>query len=149
MLTLKREEERGLKEMVLSRRPMLPFALSMLCRAVRSSTFFSVKGKYSVRWFVMSSLGGRWPKKFRALARPLKTLVAPVSSLSGAVGEVGDSSAFSGSSTPRPLSTLTVLARFILLGVDSVLSVEGRLTSSCSLDLDGNTKPVGLVVDAA
>ena len=31
----------------------------ILCRAVRCSTFFSALGKNSVRWFVMSSLGGR------------------------------------------------------------------------------------------
>ena len=78
----------------------------------------------------MSSLGGRWPKKFRALARPLKKLVGSFSPLSGGVGDEGDSSALSGSSTPRPLSTLTVLARFTLLGFNRALSVEGRLSSS-------------------
>lgn len=51
----------GFHEMILSLRlGRLAFdARNMLCRLVRSRTFFSVKGKYSARWFVMSSLGGR------------------------------------------------------------------------------------------
>jgi hypothetical protein len=51
----------GFQDIVLSLFPKLPIvdALIMLFRAVRSNTFFSVKGKYSARCVVMSSLGGR------------------------------------------------------------------------------------------
>jgi hypothetical protein len=58
VLTLNRDwlSVDGFQEMVLSR---LFDARHVLCLLVRSRTFFSVNGKYSARWFVMSSLGGR------------------------------------------------------------------------------------------
>ena len=66
VLVLSRE---ALHEIALSLFPVpeIPDVRIMLCRAVLSRTFFSVKGKYSVKWFVISSLGGRCPKKFRSL----------------------------------------------------------------------------------
>jgi hypothetical protein len=83
-----------------------------LCRAVRSKIFFSIEGKNSVRWFEMSSLGGRCPKKLRSLDG-LFALCAAVFE----APEVGDggSRAFSGSVTPSPLSMLMELARLVLL----------------------------------
>lgn len=84
----------------------------MLCRAVRSRTFFSIAGKYSVRCVVMSSLGGRWPKKLRSFEGRFAFCAAGLNEPD--VGE-GGSSAFSGSRTPRPLSMLMELARFVLL----------------------------------
>jgi hypothetical protein len=61
VLVLNREGSGGLSEIVLFllSPPLTLDARSIiLCRAVRS-TFFSAKGKYSVRCVVMSSLGGR------------------------------------------------------------------------------------------
>jgi hypothetical protein len=51
----------GFQDIVLSLLLRLPIvdARIMLFRAVRSNTFFSVKGKYSAKCVVMSSLGGR------------------------------------------------------------------------------------------
>jgi hypothetical protein len=121
-------------EMVLSRVLPLPLPRIMLCRAVRCSTFFSVKGKYSVRWFVMSSLGGRCPKKLRSfegrreaacdamLCEGVSCDVGVVDDdadvvVVAVVGDDGGSSAFSGSRTPSPLRMLIELARFVLFGV--------------------------------
>jgi hypothetical protein len=81
-LNLEGKGSGGFQDIVLSLFPILPIVddLIILLRAVRSSTFFSVNGKYSAKWVVMSSLGGRWPKKFRnfdgllaeaGLARPV------------------------------------------------------------------------------
>lgn len=81
-LNLEGKGSGGFQDIVLSLLPILPIVddLIILLRAVRSSTFFSVNGKYSAKWVVMSSLGGRWPKKFRnfdgllaeaGLARPV------------------------------------------------------------------------------
>jgi hypothetical protein len=65
VLLLNLEGSGGFHEAVLSRFPNDSVFLIILCRAVRSRTFFSVKGKYSVKCVVMSSLGGRCPKKLR------------------------------------------------------------------------------------
>ena len=70
-------------------------------RAVRLSTLRSVKGKYSCRWLVMSSLGGRCPKKLRSLPSRGDLSVVPP-------GDVGGEE----TCMPSPLSTDTVLARF-------------------------------------
>jgi hypothetical protein len=61
LLNLEGNGSAGFQDIVLSLFPMLPMVedLIMLFRAVRSSTFFSVKGKYSAKCVVMSSLGGR------------------------------------------------------------------------------------------
>lgn len=61
VLLLNRDGKGGIQDALLSRRE-IEIELDLiiiLCRAVRSNTFFSVKGKNSVRWLVMSSLGGR------------------------------------------------------------------------------------------
>ncbi len=60
MLTLNLDGNGGMNEAELSLfEESVPFLIIILCLAVRSKTFFSVKGKYSVRCVVMSSLGGR------------------------------------------------------------------------------------------
>jgi hypothetical protein len=67
VLLLNLECRGGFHEAVLSRFPndsLFDFNI-ILCRAVRSRTFFSVNGKYSVKCVVMSSLGGLCPKKLR------------------------------------------------------------------------------------
>ncbi|KAJ7109417.1 hypothetical protein C8R44DRAFT_802452 [Mycena epipterygia] len=96
----------------------------MLCRAVRASTFLSVIGKYSVRWSVMSSLGGRCPKKLWSFPGRFLPLVsggvggpdsAGLCRPSMDVGEGGSSSARSGSWTPKPLRMLIELARLVAL----------------------------------
>lgn len=95
----------------------------MLCRWVRSSTFFSVKGKYSCKWVVMSSEGGRCPRKLRSLLwvfeRKEGVGDAGLEATSG-----GGASARSGSGTPRLLRMDTELARFICLTV----RVSGELS---------------------
>ena len=117
VLTLNREA--GIvNDMMLSRRPGTPLCRIMLCRRVRSSTFFSVNGKYSARWFVMSSLGGRWPKKLRTFAAAAEAR-RPCFVQAALAGEEGDkgrsfsiaSVAFSGKGTPRPERTEIVDAR--------------------------------------
>lgn len=59
VLLLNLDGTEGTKDMVLSRllynEGVLPLII-MLCLAVLLSIFFSAFGKYSVRWFVMSSL---------------------------------------------------------------------------------------------
>src|ERR1700761_4412964 len=65
VLVLKREGNggAGFHDAVLSRVERVLLRKIILCRAVRARTFLSVIGKYSVKWSVMSSLGGRCPKK--------------------------------------------------------------------------------------
>lgn len=63
---------------------------------------------------VISSLGGRWPKKLRSL----DGLFAAAGLKRPEVGE-GVSNALSGSETPRPLKMLIELARFVFLEVAS------------------------------
>lgn len=104
VLTLKRDCARGLRDMMLSLRFVGPRI--MLWRRVRSSTFFSVKGKYSARCVVISSLGGRCPKKLRSLP----FLLGLFDGLSSTLGAADDSGA-SGICTPSPLRMLTELAR--------------------------------------
>lgn len=60
LLNLEGKGGAGFQDIVLSLLPKLPIveARIILCLAVRSKTFFSVKGKYSARCVVMSSLGG-------------------------------------------------------------------------------------------
>lgn len=121
MLTLNLDDG-GANDIVLSLFPNAaePPARSILCRAVRSKTFFSVKGKYSLKWFVMSSLGGRWPKKLRNLDGPFEKLDPDecFPAVEDCVGEDGDSNAFSGSRTPRPLRMLIELARLFFAVCD-------------------------------
>lgn len=95
LLNLEGKGGGGFQDIVLSLLPKLPIveALIILCLAVRSKTFFSVKGKYSAKCVVMSSLGGLCPKKLRnlfglfwlGLRRPEEPF-----------GEAGGSRAFSG-----------------------------------------------------
>lgn len=60
VLTLNLDGNGGMNDAELSLfEESVPFLIIILCLAVRSKTFFSVKGKYSVKWVVMSSLGGR------------------------------------------------------------------------------------------
>jgi hypothetical protein len=114
----------------------------MLFRRVRSSTRRAAPGKYSGRWFVISSLGGRWPKKLRSFDGPALPLgdgyeracssgagcagAVGVAAVAGcaSVGEVGGSSSFSGSGTPRPLRMLIELARRMFIGGDEDDSAE-------------------------
>jgi hypothetical protein len=113
VLLLNLDGSGGLKDIELSLLPLdrvLP--LIILWRAVRSNTFFSVNGKYSVKCVVMSSLGGLCPKKLRNFDGLLITGLAGLFEVS-VVGETG-SRAFSGSRTPRPLKMLIELARFVL-----------------------------------
>jgi hypothetical protein len=114
VLLLNLEGRGGLYDIVLSRRveEMVLVRIIILCRAVRSKTFFSVKGKYSVKCVVMSSLGGRCPKKLRSFDGLFAFCAAGLNAPD--VGE-GGSSAFSGSRTPRPLRMLIELARLVLL----------------------------------
>lgn len=102
------------------------FALSIiLCLAVLSRIFFSVFGKYSGRWLVMSSLGGRCPKKCRSLeGRLAVALSAAGLRRPEDVGE-GGSRARSGSCTPRLLRILIELARFVVLLVCGALRRGG------------------------
>ena len=110
----------------------MPDLIIILCRAVRSRTFFSALGKYSVKWLVISSLGGRWPKKFRSLDGLFAFIMAGVNCAD--VGE-GGSNARSGSCTPSPLRILIELARFVFLVVEVEGMAEGLLRSSslCTL----------------
>lgn len=115
VLVLNREGRGGVRETVLFLfSPLTLEARSiMLCRAFRN-IFLSVNGKYSVRCVVINSLGGRWPKKLRSF----EGFLAEFTEGSGCfnwpwVGDALGSRAFSGSRTPRPLSTLMVLARLI------------------------------------
>jgi hypothetical protein len=113
VLLLNLEGSGWLLDSVLSLLPLdaVPLLIKLFL-AVLSNTFFSVNGKYSVRCVVISSLGGLWPKKLRNLDGFLGTgLEGPFRF--GVVGDTG-SSAFSGSRTPRPLRTLTELARLVL-----------------------------------
>jgi hypothetical protein len=112
VLLLNLDGNDGFQEIVLSLFPESVALFIKLWRAVRSNTFFSVNGKYSVKCVVMSSLGGLCPKKLRSLDGFLTTGLAGLFEL-GVVGETG-SSAFSGSRTPRPLRMLIELARFVL-----------------------------------
>ena len=107
VLVLNRDGKGGLSDIMLSRLPTVDARSIMLCLAVRS-TFFSAKGKYSVRCVVINSLGGRCPKKLRNFEGFLAA---------ACVGEIGVSRAFSGSRTPSPLRMLIVLARLIDLFV--------------------------------
>jgi hypothetical protein len=66
----------------------------ILCRAVRSRTFFSVKGKNSGRCDVISSDGGRWPKNPRSFF-PVFIIELEVGLRAGALGEVGGLVVFS------------------------------------------------------
>ena len=75
----------------------------------RPRTFFSALGKNSVRCVVISSLGGRWPKKLRSFEGRLE----PLGLRRPEVGE-GGSRARSGLLTPRPLRMLMELARLVL-----------------------------------
>ena len=110
VLVLNRDGKGGFNDIILSRLPPTVDARSiMLCLAVRSA-LFSANGKYSVKCVVISSLGGRCPKKLRSFEGFLEEGC-------GCVGEVGDSRAFSGSRTPSPLKMLIVLARLIDLFV--------------------------------
>ena len=103
VLVLNRDGKGGFSDIILSRLPRN----IMLCLAFRS-TFFSANGKYSVKCVVINSLGGRCPKKLRSFEGFFAD---------ACVGEIGDSRAFSGSRTPRPLRMLIVLARLIALFV--------------------------------
>ena len=77
---------------------------------------------------MISSLGGRWPKKFRSLDGLFAFIIAGLNCAD--VGE-GGSNAFSGSRTPSPLRILIELARFLL--VEVVGMAEGLLLRSSSL----------------
>jgi hypothetical protein len=113
VLLLNLEGSGGCCDIVLSRRVGTVLLRSIiLCRAVRSNTLFSVFGKYSVRCVVISSLGGRCPKKLRSLDGLFALCTAGLKAPD--VGD-GGSSAFSGSLTPRPLRILMELARLVLL----------------------------------
>ena len=119
----------------------MPDLIIILCRAVRSRTFFSALGKYSVKWLVISSLGGRWPKKFRSLDGLFAFIIAGVSC--SEVGE-GGSKALSGSRTPSPLRILIELARFgFLAEVED--PAEGLLLRSSSLCILRTVRPCSRV----
>lgn len=120
VLVLKRDGNGGgTSDITLSLLPPTVDARSIiLCRAVRR-TFFSANGKYSVRCVVMSSLGGRWPKKLRSLEGFLDDASVLAMSVL-CVGEVGGSSALSGLRTPRPLRMLAALARLIAFARSAV-----------------------------
>lgn len=103
-----------------------------LCRIVRRSTFGCVYGKYAGRCVAISSLGGRWPRKARIL--PAKVLVEglfpPLVLGAGRLSlppGFDDSSTRSGSRTPRPLSTLMELARFMFRRSLSCIAGSGLL----------------------
>jgi hypothetical protein len=106
--------------------------LIRLCRAVRSRTFFSVKGKYSVKCVVISSLGGRCPKKLRSFEGFFGAAdeLLPSGVIGGKVGEEAGSNAFSGSRTPRPLKMLIELARLVFF---PVRAEETRVSSRSGL----------------
>lgn len=120
----------------------MPDLIIILCRAVRSRTFFSALGKYSVKWLVISSLGGRWPKKFRSLDGLFAFIMAGVNCAD--VGE-GGSNALSGSCTPSPLRILIELARFVFLVVEVEGMAEGLLLRSSSLCTLRTVKPCSRV----
>lgn len=92
---------------------------------------------------MISSLGGRWPKKLRSLDGRLAVALstAGLRRPEVDVGE-GGSSACSGSRTPRLLRMLIELARLVVLLVEGRLRWEGlsvrrgtfvlRRTSPCS-----------------
>ena len=115
VLTLKRDWDGVLNEMMLSRRPGTPLWRSMLCRRVRSSTFFSVFGKYAARCVVMSSLGGRCPKKLRSFDGAFLEPFVGLAEFCVSISAAGPCATLSGSGTPSPLRMLTELARFIAL----------------------------------
>ena len=120
-------EGRGWLDEVLCRLlEVVPDLIIILCLAVRSRTFFSALGKYSVKWLVISSLGGRWPKKFRSLDGLFAFTIAGVNCSD--VGE-GSSNARSGSCTPSPLKILIVLARFVFI-IEAEGAAEGLLLRS-------------------
>lgn len=126
VLLLNLEGKGGLDEVLCRLLDIAPDLIIILCRAVRSRTFFSALGKYSVKWLVISSLGGRWPKKFRNLDGLFAFIIAGLNCAD--VGE-GASNGLSGSRTPSPLRILIELARFVFL----VVEVEGLLLRSSSL----------------
>lgn len=121
----------------------------MLCRRVRSSTFFSVNGKYSARCVVMSSLGGRCPKKLRSLPFLLGLFDDGLSCVF-CTDDDDEAAGASGICTPRPLRMLTELARLnaFVPGTGATWSAGGRrlsLTVSVLLDAFGNAVRYGLV----
>lgn len=88
---------------------------------------------------VISSLGGRWPKKFRNLDGLFAFIIAGLNCAD--VGE-GGSNALSGSRTPRPLRILIELARFVFLVVEVA---EGLLLRSSSFCILRTVKPCSRV----
>ena len=78
---------------------------------------------------MISSLGGRWPKKFRSLDGLFAFIIAGLNCAD--VGE-GGSNALSGSCTPSPLRILIELARFVFL-VEVEGMAEGLLLRSSGL----------------
>lgn len=72
---------------------------------------------------MISSLGGRWPKKLRSLP----FLLGLLDGLSCWLTEAADDSGGSGICTPSPLRTLTELARLnaLLPGVGALYSGGG------------------------
>jgi hypothetical protein len=106
----------------LSPDPILPTLLpgpilirSILCLTVFSNSLFLAEGKYSAKWFEMSSEGGRCPKKLYIFFDFVKN-DPEAGDRAVVVGEGGASAiAWAGTGTPRPDMTLTVDARFCLL----------------------------------
>lgn len=147
VLTLNRERDGGFQETMLSRLfAGTPDARIILCLRVRSSTFFSVLGKYSAKCVVMSSLGGRCPEKLRNL--PL--LFGLVVGLSWTFGEIVEVDGASGICTPSPLRILMELARLYALvpGIGAVWPSGVRsvsLDASVLVDARGNAVRWGLV----
>ncbi len=133
-------------EIMLSRRFGTPLWRIMLCRLVRSSTFFSVKGKYSAKCVVISSLGGRCPKKFRSLDGVFFALFVGLPDSSCDVGDGGPSAPFSGILTPSPLRMLIELARFMALVYTSGGSAARALSSASSPSSDTLSVGVGGVI---
>jgi len=144
----------GFQDTVLSLLFRLPMVdvLIMLFRAVRSNTFFSVKGKYSAKCVVMSSLGGRWPKKFRNFDGLFDGDALPAGLFRPAdvVGDGGGSRAFSGCGTPRPLRILMELARLVFAGVcasakDMACLGDSKFPSRSGSPVGRTTGEVGLL----
>ena len=81
------------------------------CRDFSSSLRFAA-GKYSPRWFAMSSLGGRCPKKLYIFL-PLLDRNEPEFGTRRPDGEGGASTVVEVMGTPRPDMTDTVLARLV------------------------------------
>ena len=130
-------------EMMLSRLFGTPlWRIIMLCRLVRSSTFFSVNGKYSARCVVMSSLGGRCPKKLRSFDGVFFALFVGLVEVCDD-GDGGPSAPFSGILTPSPLRMLTELARFMALVYTSGGSAARALSSASSPSSDTFSVGVG------